>query len=141
MSEESLIPPEEEGDIVIKGSYMASNGMEIPVNIHTNKSGMIYRHWRAELERRSGGVRKLEEGQIYEIDPIVKEVIPERPPAREKPKERGGGKTRVQVFIDEDRRQILARLGELRSQLRLTSTPEGIREEILELEKRLLGDP
>lgn len=138
MSEESLIPPEEEGDIVIRGSYTASNGMEIPVNIHTNKSGMIYRHWRAELERRSGGVRKLEEGQIYEIDPITEDVIPEMPPP-EKPKDRG--KTLVQVFIDEDRRKILARLGELRSQLRLTTTPDEIREEILELEKRLLGDP
>jgi hypothetical protein len=140
MSEDSLIPPEEEGDIVIRGSYTASNGMEIPVNIHTNKSGMIYRHWRAELERRSaGGVRKLDEGQIYEIDPIAKDAIPERPPVQEKPKDRD--KTLVQVFIDEDRRQILARLGELRSQLRLTTAPDEIREEILELEKRLLGDP
>lgn len=137
---EALIPPEEEGDIVIKGSYTASNGMEIPVEIHTNKTGMIYQHWRGELEsgsRRSGGVQELQEGQIYEIGPIAKSPGPAEtlldPPVK--------GKTLVQVFIDEDRREIAARLGELRAQLKLSTAPEGIREEILDLEKKLLGDP
>ena len=134
------LPPLEEGDIVIKGSYTASNGIEVPVNIHTNKTGLIYRYWRAEMERRSGGVQKLEEGVVYEIESIAKAPRP-APAAAGPPEPPVKGKTLVQVFIDEDRRKIAARLGELRAQLKLATHPEGIREEILDLEKRLLGDP
>lgn len=129
MNEES-----EEGDIVFRGTYTTRSGKEVPVEIHTNQHGLIYRAWRSERERRGGGVRELREGESY--------YFQKQPPAADIPDNRG--RTLIEVFAEEkakDLAQIQGRLEELRAQLKLSTTAEGIREEILSLEKKLLGDP
>ena len=48
------LPEAEEGDITLNGTYTASNGMQIPINLLTNKSGIIHRLYMEELQRRAG---------------------------------------------------------------------------------------
>ena len=130
--------PPEEGDIVIRGTYTTRSGQEVPVEIHTGEHGLIYQQWRSELAAR-GEVRQLQEGEIYEM-PISK--FQKQPQPADIPDSRG--RTLIEVFAEEKARdlaQIQGRLDELRAQLKLTTTADEVREEIRELEKKLLGDP
>ena len=139
-------PPPQEGDIVIRGTYTTRSGQEVPVEIHTGTHGLIYQTWRAQQEARGAEVRELKEGEVIEpqayqrfSDPqyFQKQALPaDIPDSR--------GRTLIEVFAREKARdlaQIQGRLDELRAQLKLTTVAEGVREEILDLEKKLLGDP
>ncbi|HET6886633.1 MAG TPA: hypothetical protein VFH87_01795 [Candidatus Udaeobacter sp.] len=154
-------PEPEEGDIVIKGTYTTRTGKEVPVEIHTNQHGLIYRTWREELARRGGGVQQLQEGEIYEMPPTAKsdyerlkdpehfqkqvEALDREAFERKIPLPKDAKmRTLIEVFAEEKAKelaQIQGRLDELRAQLKLTATPDEVREEILALEKKLLGDP
>lgn len=161
--DEPFIPPPEEGEIVIKGTYTTKSGQEVPVEIHTGERGLIYQRWREELARRGqGGVRELKEGEI--IDPISKEspyaryATPEQLQKQVEaldieafereaplfPQFKYNTRTLIERFAEEkalDLARIQLRLEELRAQLKHAPNADPIRAEILDLEKKLLGDP
>jgi hypothetical protein len=150
MSAQPLIPPEEEGEIVIKGTYTTRSGQEVPVEIHTNQHGLIYQRWREELASRPAGggeVRELQEGEIYEFGqnpvrkpPLDREAFARQGLAFPKSQER----TLIEIFAEEkakDLAKIQLRLDQLRAELKRATNADQIRAEILDLEKKLLGDP
>ena len=60
------LPEATEDDIVIKGEYTASNGMKIPINLITNKSGIIYQLYQQEAARRAG-IKPLDDGNVSHL--------------------------------------------------------------------------
>ena len=146
---------EDEGEIVIKGTYTTKAGQEVPVEIHTNQHGLIYQRWREELAGRGGGARELKEGEIvtpsayqryedpghFQKQAADVEAFERRVPLPKKAK----GRTLVEVFAEEQAltlAKIQLRLDELRKELRhAPANADAIRLEILDLEKKLLGDP
>ena len=76
-------PPDPSPDIkVLKGSYTASTGLEIPVEIHMHKDGIIWRLWQEEQARRKGLAdrgRQIEDGPVKIYD-VQTEVVTVNPP-------------------------------------------------------------
>jgi hypothetical protein len=162
----------DDGDPVVTfqaGTYTNKAGMEIPVIFHCAKSGIIYRTWHAEMERRQraksmegieSGVIELKEGEIIEIDakpvgkPLGKPLVEVFATGKEAEEVTSELDRAARMLELEDRKELAGiqwRLEGLRAHLQtlpycnhekdICTTECKVREEIRELEKKCLRDP
>jgi hypothetical protein len=134
------------------GTYLNKAGMEIPVIFHCHKSGMIYREWEKEAKRRAAG-GKIEEAQPYTDieatyvtmeDKPLEEMVTRSPNEDRRPGDPFPEPKLVRI-VDSQLEERQHRLNELRKQYTHMDwdNPEKdkVREAIVALEKRVLGDP
>jgi hypothetical protein len=120
------------------GTYLSSDGIEMPVIFECYKDGMIYREWEKEARRRDAG------GQIEEPYLDV-EVVRGRPLvevfAREESEKKFAPVVRL---VDSQLEERQHRLREMRKKFRELDwgdEKDRLLSEIVALEKRVLGDP
>jgi hypothetical protein len=144
------------------GTYTNKAGMEIPVIFHCAKSGIIYRTWHAEMERRKraksmegldSGVIELKEGEVIEIEatPVGKPLVEIFAPRKEEPPVEDAGRKLLEIEDKKELAGIQWRLEGLRAHLRtlpycnhekgICTSECKVREEIRELERKALRDP
>jgi hypothetical protein len=71
-------PPPESGCKVIHGTYTASTGLEIPVEIHAHPGGLIERLWREEQARRNQITLKI--AKVDKLPDSPRAVLFDAPP-------------------------------------------------------------
>lgn len=117
------------------GSYMSSDGVEMPVTFRCYKSGMIYKEWEKEFRRREAG-ETVAEPQDFQEGTLVQTFV--RQEVAKKPFEP------VVRLIDSQLEERQYRLNEMRKKFRELDwgdEKDRLLSEIVALEKKVLGDP
>lgn len=136
------------------GNWANVGGEDKPITIRALKTGDVYKMWKAEMERVEAGgpVVELEEGVVItpvwrQFGPATEAHVEVVPPVPEEHQ----GKKLLALEARKERAGIEWRLEGLRAQLRAMpycdhekdycSGECKLREELIALEKQLLGDP